>query len=305
MENKENKKMDILLELENRIRELIEKEENLTLSPIADAKYKYMYDPDSSLRAWEYYFVTYKDILFCMDEVKDQLYVEDFSAQIYIEGKRYKRIIGVFDYTKSIWMITDNKLIVGQNIGIAGDCVFNFNEKKVPIFWKNIDKDNTCEMEVKKKIREILLLCLSMHYSVYNFSLMPKNGGMQIVKGRDSFDRLGTLLNLLDDYLSKNNSVDNHEVLSGICKKYVNSKNALKKFLHKIDSLENYCKTFYHIDNNTKYVDVKGNEKTLINAILDSGKFEMKSCEEIIEYISIAVRFWEHQKDIYEQRRRE
>ena len=90
-----------------------------------DEKYVYAYDSDSSLRAWEYYFTVYKD-----------LFKENYkSSKFWIQGRKYKRIIGTFFYSnfneQRQWCLDKSPYLeVGKNIGIAGDCVFNFNEKK-------------------------------------------------------------------------------------------------------------------------------------------------------------------------------
>lgn len=309
---KNNSKQDIMKcieDLEGRIIELKNKEIVQNLKYTFDTK-NYVYDPDSSLRAWEYYFVMYDDVIECDAEYKEKLFKEDFppnyisgTKEFYITGNLYKRIIGVFDYSRihrdenSKIVFTSNKLKVGENIGIAGDCTFNFNEEKTLRYWKCITNDKQEEEDIKIRLKKLLLVSKSMHYSVYNFSLMPANGGMQIVKGRDSFDRLGPLLNILSDFFIENekqDKLDTHEVLSGISKNYKESRNSLMDFLQKIGNLKNYCNRFYHLNLDKK------DDILLFESILKSNRL-INTCEDVVNYIDLAVQYWEHQEKHYEE----
>lgn len=174
--------MENLKKLEKRLLDLKDAEIDLHLEYPFDTK-KNVYDPDSSLRAWEYYFKMYYEFLSNVEEEdKNLLFEEELGKKFWPSGNVYKRVVGTFCYfekNKYIWpyKLDSRWFKKYKNIGIAGDCVFNFNEKKVPNFEKIIKKDNLNDQNTKEQIKVVLSLCSRMHYSPFNFSLMPTTGG--------------------------------------------------------------------------------------------------------------------------------
>ena len=53
-----------------------------------------------------------------------------------------------------------------------------------------------------------------------------------------------------------------------------------------------------YYDSKKRIKDIKIIDEALLRNVLKSGTLEMATCKEIIEYITIAVEFWEHQKNI-------
>lgn len=191
-------------ELKKSLLDLKDADEGLNLKYPFDTK-KNAYDPDSSLRAWEYYFKMYYEFLSNVDNEYEVFSIEENRFWFIKENAVYKRVAGTFCYFKNgkyIWpyKLDESKLREGKNIGIAGDCVFNFNEKKFSRFWKMIEKDNN---KKNQQIKEILLLCSSMHHSPFNFSLMPTTGGLNNIKGKNALDRIDVFLNTLKNIYEK------------------------------------------------------------------------------------------------------
>lgn len=288
-----------LLELEESLLELKDADIKLDLK----LKYpfdteKYVYDPDSSLRAWEYYFEMYYEFLSNVEEEdKDLLFKEKFGKKFWLSGNAYKRVVGTFCYfenDKYIWpyKLDRDKLKEDQNIGIAGDCVFNFNEKKVPNFEKIIKKDNLNDQNTKEQIKVVLSLCSKMHYSPFNFSLMPTTGGLNNIKGRKALDRIDVFLNTLKNIYEK---IEKKEEIEEINVTKTTGR-ALIHFLKCIGSFENYCKIFYQLD----YKETK--EKDLVERLLANGKNEdIENPYQLVEYMKLAVEYWEKQKEKYKK----
>lgn len=265
------------------------------------------YDPDSSPKAWEYYLKTYKNIFKeSSDKESSELndtydtYKEpiknpedgDKTVSFWYEwykSSSYIRIYGTFLYSKpnETLKLTTPKLLSGQNIGIGGDCCFNFNTDKFGKFI-NINKQDD--------VRKILVLCSALHYSPINFALMPKNGGMNNISGdgrQGGLDRFDTFISALDLYFKNKEN----PIAIKLIAEFESSQNSLVPFLQWIDSFENYLKLFYPellIDDRKEYND----KEKLLDRLIESGK---KPIDEgyVLEYIELAIRFWEAKLNYY------
>ena len=143
-----------------------------------------VFDPDSSPEAWDYFKV--------------------FSGEIKDLNWNGKRLI---------WE--------RKTIDIAGDCSFNFNDKKMESFEKILQKP---KLEVCPKLK--LEVCQKMHHNLLNFDLIPVTGGMNNLKGNlkygqenkilvhdlgrkpdNAHDRLDTFVTFIDYSLKKRNEL--------------------------------------------------------------------------------------------------
>lgn len=291
--------------LKNKILTLKSFEQAISIKYSFDSQ-KFLYEPDSSRRAWEYFFVAYKNV-FTWDSVQNEQllksllfnevfppYSDEKAIQFWIGPNAFKRIIGTFNFDKEdnniYFSLTSSKLIPEKNIGIGGDCSFNFNEKKIKYFWdEKVYKDKKVTPELKNIMYSLLKDCSEMHYSIFNFSLMPTTGGLNNVKGRGNTDQFDSFISRLNDYYrTAPEEKEKHAILTGVSIKYKDSILALKYFLdHQIGTLENYCQLFYHIDINAE----KWNELLTPKNIED--------CKSLLEYIELAVEFWEIQAKNY------
>jgi len=280
-------------ELKKSLLDLKDADEGLNLKYPFDTK-KNAYDPDSSLRAWEYYFKMYYEFLSNVDNEYEVFSIEENRFWFIKENAVYKRVAGTFCYFKNgkyIWpyKLDESKLREGKNIGIAGDCVFNFNEKKFSRFWKMIEKDNN---KKNQQIKEILLLCSSMHHSPFNFSLMPTTGGLNNIKGKNALDRIDVFLNTLKNIyekIKKNEEIEEINVTK-------TTGRALIHFLKCIGSFENYCKIFYQLD-------YEENEDNLVNKLIKNAEKNesIENSDQLVEYMKLAVEYWEKQKEKYKE----
>lgn len=284
-------------ELKKSLLDLKDADEGLNLKYPFDTK-KNAYDPDSSLRAWEYYFKMYYEFLSNVDNEYEVFSIEENRFWFIKENAVYKRVAGTFCYFKNgkyIWpyKLDESKLREGKNIGIAGDCVFNFNEKKISRFWKMIKKDNNKKNQQKnQQIKEILLLCSSMHHSPFNFSLMPTTGGLNDIKGRKALDRIDVFLNTLKNIYEK---IKKKEEIKEINVTKTTGR-ALIHFLECIGSFQNYCKIFYQLD-------YEENEDNLVNKLIKNAEKNesIENSDQLVEYMKLAVEYWKKQKEKYDE----
>ena len=322
-----------LLELEESLLELKIADIQLDLKYPFDTE-EYVYDPDSSLRAWEYYFEMYYEFLSNVeDEDKNLLFKkEEFGKKFWLSGNVYKRVVGTFCYfekNKYIWpyKLDSRWFKKYKNIGIAGDCVFNFNEKKVPNFEKIIKKDNLNDQNTKEQIKVVLSLCSRMHYSPFNFSLMPTTGGLNNIKG-NGLDRIDIFLNKLKNIYDDLKELDESGIKKSDIEEFENYihiqkqgkigeidvstklRKALIHFLWCIGSFENYCKIFYQLDyKETKEKDLVerllGNAekyKSIENSDQIAEKYKsIENSDQLVKYMELAVEYWEKQKEKYKK----
>ena len=117
---------------------------------------------------------------------------------------------------------------------MAGDCIFNFNDKKVERFNKWINKS------VKGKI--LLKKCAEKHHSFENFAFMPITGGMNNQKGRQAFDRPDIHIFELKKFFNSEENI----ILSSAR----NNKEALEWYLSIFEkNIYKYCSWIYLIEN--------------------------------------------------------
>ncbi len=106
-------------------------------------------DFDSCQERWEYYQKRYPELKIQIKDIKNK------------NGR------GVWKY---------------GSVEISGDCFFNFNDKKIESFIKDIQYDPETKMR--------LLACTERHHTNENCVLMPTTGGMNKVKGKSIIEIL-------------------------------------------------------------------------------------------------------------------
>lgn len=256
------------------------------------------YDPDSSSIAWLYYEKMYNEKI-----------VIDINACKDTPSNKYYRRIGTFSYnlTKGrleIIQLPKEPTLEKGIIKIAGDCTFNFGDSKRESFLKVISKIN--DENIKKKLN----LCSKMHHSPYNFSLIPRTGGMGNRK-QNGGDRPDWLLFSLREFYKNR---DRHPILECCpeCERMwirkiqnegeriitQDDKNAYEKnteicladFLLKINSVEEYCRIFYHFEK----------KDVLYYLMMGLGGEQIKDIDGLNMYMDLAIKYWIHQRSHYE-----
>ena len=196
----------------------------------------------------------------------------NFDIGNVMESKRRKRIVA--------------KAKEDDNLEIGGETDFNFSSKtgihkqsKYDIY-KNILKSIN---DKNKKIEAIKLLedCKNKTHKIENFSLLLCNGSLQTLKGTLDKDRIDVFLYLLDNYYRGKDMV----ILSHCAPNY---EEKLKKYLNLFiesnpkESIYKYCDEVYHIG-----------DRNLVKDLIKSGKKTITTPERVVEYMKLAIRFWE------------
>lgn len=316
-EDSAESKLDELIRESNNI--LDKKTDKIKLDDIYNVNDK-NYDPDSSSIAWKYYEMMYGDMI-----KKDQ--------SVGVAGSP-KRILGLFNYTeKNIEQEAWNFLRFNK-IVLAGDCVFNFNQKKLKSFL-NVLNEN-------QDLLDKLSLCKRMHHSPYNFSLMPVTGGMNKQKQNLSGDRPDVLLYAISEFyknykkaLETNNMSDIQEKIEEL-ELYNKDVSAISKIIKNNETLQNNVANIRKMLNNLQnelqiiqyqsrgitdlcayhflaaigsfenYVKIfyhldRDNpvDKSLIETMLDMGQQPIDNPEALNAYMNLAIEYWKRQRSKY------
>lgn len=170
---------------------------------------------------------------------------------------------------------------------MAGDCVFNFNNKKVSAIEKLPGWSEATEEE-----KELLKKCMEHHHSFANFAFMPITGNMQGQKGSHQMDRPDIHINAIKNYFQKNKSNENEDEDIDQCSIFShaskNNQDALKWYLSLFDNdIHKYFKEVYLIDD----------ERYIENEFLKYIDMEIKDRATIVQYMKLAIDFWEKRKE--------
>lgn len=196
------------------------------------------------------------------------------------------RKTGVFNY-------------VGPNdfkIEITGDASFSFKKgipnnkkhcQKYEYFKELIMMEDNFSEEEKNIYLDELDYCNKMFYSFHNFALMPKNGSLNIFKGLSKYmkdkshnlDRLDKFLYFLDEYYNNRDKGIENTIFSSSNVKVL--KERLNTLLSSFDSVYDYCEVFYLI-----------NDKEFIDRLIENGKKDIKTGEDVVAYMELAKEFW-------------
>lgn len=262
-------------------------------------KEKNYFEPDSSPEAWEHYKKYYLTDMIRENYDFDNLYFYNNYQELklktgykshgewfnYIDSPKdcnskklanenYNRLFAIAKDVKPVSHPENGLKYIKAANRLAGDCDFNFNDKKYHMFVEIIKSDIIASQREKDEAMEQLLRCRKMHHTLLNFSLMQSIGNMQKFKGSNRFDRLDTFVSVLHNYFC---GISN-EILR--CASLSNEP-SLKSFLNGFKSIYDYCKTFYFIDN-----------KEFIDELIRQGNMPITNINELVRYMNLAEKFW-------------
>lgn len=226
------------------------------------------------------------DVKFSSWEIYSHIYKENFDDNIVydedviVKGKR-PYINRKFKYNKKI----------SKELGFSGEIDFNFSKKR--IFGLGDSRYNQYKKLIKEgcldnasRYKEYITKleeCEKKLYSQANISLMPKTGGLQLVKKGVGNDRLDVFIWTLHEYYEY--GITGQVFSRCSCENMEH----LKSFLDLFENINEYCEAVYHID------------KNLSHDLCVSGSKIIDSAERVIEYMKLAERFWT-QKEEYIKR---
>lgn len=283
------------------------------------------FDPDSSPKAWEHYLKYYQfDKIGKADNNKN--YNNDYNELHYYNYLTHQKYI---DYpliksnrlhsfpldTKPVTSNSDCGNVYRPTESLSGETDFNFNSKKIIYYEKFFVYP---QYTIDEHIKNLLETLYNMHHTLVNFSLMQSMGGRftncQVIKSSgfkfesnyEWLDRLDSFVYFLFMYYCNDtndwrverisNALPNSNI--GALKNYLDSfynenlenktetnhNNTIQKYDNKkaFASICNYCQNIYFI------TDIE-----LIDRLIESGKQPINCTNRVIEYIELAICFWE------------
>lgn len=177
-----------------------------------------------------------------------------------------------------------------NEISISGDIVFNFNETKSKYFESIIKNDEFASDDKKEYCKQFLKILFEFHdKTVLNISAYPKEGGLNNIKQNLGNDRLDVFISALNFYYQ---GIDSFILDSGFKKMVYNNRKILKTFLDSFDkknSTKSLCNIIFFL--------YQVNDENLINNLIGNGTKHLSSIDSILEYCSLAVRFWRNRAE--------
>lgn len=152
---------------------------------------------------------------------------------------------------------------------VAGDCDFNFNDKKVKIFEKILGETNN----------DLLKKCHEHHHSFCNFSFMPITGGLNNSKGTLKHEKELCPLDRFDSFICELDKYYNGQdtaILNTV------NKAAVCWWLSNFKDVYEYCHDVYFIS-----------DKTFVDKLLAHGQKPLNNRENLISYMHLALEYWE------------
>ena len=154
---------------------------------------------------------------------------------------------------------------------MAGDCIFNFSEKKFDIFDKLINHSS--------EGKELLEKCVDHHHCFENFAFMPITGGMNNQKGSNRLDRPDIHSHEIEKYFCGEES----KIFNNARKNRV----ALEWYLSLFNrNIYKYLETIYLIEE----------EEFWEKKFLPFAKVKINTENTAIKYMELALEFWEKRK---------
>lgn len=178
-------------------------------------------------------------------------------------------------YGKSL-SYEDKKYTVGNTkILVNGDVCFNVKlkyDKRFTMLGSIIKKEPEPQFN---KLNELLSELL---YSPMNISILPKTGGLNIIKKNFADDRFDSFVWLISKYYE---GVTAPIVNRGTQNVYICNQLSLQEFLDEMDDENRFCLTFYGIP------------KEFVSKLIDSGKSAIRTYKEFYNFLLLATEFWE------------
>lgn len=236
-------------------------------------------EADSSIEAWEYYNKIYTEEHWGLIKEFD---IDNIEFNVHV--RYYARLKKDSKLNSGFKEISSSKSS-SFNFSLAGDCDFNFNEKKKKLFSELL-KD--CDKNVdRNEVEGLLEYCCNMHHNKINFSLMPRTGALNNFKGcmkhkseKHSYDRLDVFIYHLNNFFSEGNE-DIFKRSTETNKKYIEF--YLK---NNFEDIYDYCNKIYFIDN-----------RKFIKKLIENGKKAITNANDLIEYMNLAKEYWKIKKE--------
>ena len=160
-----------------------------------------------------------------------------------------------------------------ESIEVNGDVSFNIDStvfNKGTKLYESILKETNISEGLKDSLGVI-------RYSPLNISIMPKTGGLNIIKKSLGNDRFDTFAYFINQYYEgfKTPIINAGSLTMGIGNRLI-----LEKFLDSYKTAGEFFEDIYGID------------ETFVNELIESGKSLITNKEEYCAYIKLAHKYW-------------
>ncbi|WP_461226119.1 hypothetical protein [Lacticaseibacillus suihuaensis] len=310
-------------------------------------KYSLPFDPDSSPEAFKYYRNIYpkawtgswmNDAFFShSEETNDNGYGRTdnryMSETIIVTHPVVRdKLHRIYVYIRKDSHLAEKDKLWSE-FKLGGDTDFNFNDKKIPIYYNILSSQKLDDSSILKKAAELKTEVLNFHknqHVLINMSLMPTSGSMNILKGglfvteegdidtsskgrnNRKLDRQDTLLTVLQYYYNwkivhKNGSSPAAETKENLVLKLAGTnreplQNFLDMFVEAGDSdamapLMRYCQNILLIDNEKLVKDMVENGTRPIFLSPSSPAAAEDAVNAVETYINLAKRYQDCKRD--------
>lgn len=241
-------------------------------------------DFDSSKNAYTFFKVAYKNNnCFIFTEF-------DFDNPLtYNERKgKPKSNDRYLVYVKSNSNLTNT---LGNDFSLSGDCFFNFNYYKKRKYTDIIDHPDIND-DKKILLKNKLSDCCKRHHSYSNIVLFPTTGALNSFKGKVYFKKDNSL-----HYDNKNFGDDRPDTFLYCLNEYFVNKDEFilsasiftnKPYIENFLTLNEFDDIFMYCD---KMLFIK--DKNFISKLIDNGKNDITSAEDLNRYMDLAIEYWE------------
>lgn len=255
---------------------------------------KIEWDPDSSPEAWEHYKKYYTPAHWALLKRYGGKDLADSEPLGVGKGGLYAPQIEVgCPYVKECDKPCSTRKKKGKKLllRLRGETDFNFKGGKYN-FEKTL-KNTPPESCSLQNALILLEKCKEMHHSLLNFSLLQSVGAMQLFKGRWN-DRLDKFIYHLDCFYKKaKNQRKDDPIIEAASKA---NRDCLMQYLASFTDVYDYCDKVY-------FIQIEDNEKSnnnFIQRLIESGKGELSSGDEVLEYMKLAIEFWDRKRRYFE-----
>lgn len=259
------------------------------------------FDPDSSPKAWEHYKKYYSNDFWTTKYDFEKIHFFELAKDgggMYADCpiEKHNRLVAIEIGSKTVKNGKGFEGIDYYNavLRLGGETDFNFKEESKYIVFLNKLKNSYKDDELAK-YKKTLETCKAKHHTLVNFSLMQVVGNIQNFKSKglclkngknEWLDRLDTFVYKLDEYYKcKEDDRKNTEIIM-----FANEPNrdSLREYLNTFAEIYDYCKKVYFIE-----------DRNLVNKIINEGKKEIKSGEDLVRYMTLALDFWNEKQKCF------
>lgn len=174
-----------------------------------------------------------------------------------------------------------------EQMYFSGDIIFNFfdsskrGKRRIYTEMKkilDIERNNTSDknkINYLNDIESLLDKCKHRTESKENVSILPSTGSLQLVKQAVGRDRFDTFLWCINEHYNGNSLLFNHCAAAFIPK--------LESFLNLFTNVYEFCYCIYNLD---------CDDDKLIDSLVTSGGLPINNSQRVLEFVTLANKFW-------------